>query len=164
MEELPLKFRDERELRSTLGVSLNNYNKLLPAFSIELAAYFEEKYEKQIADGTRKRKPGGGRKPKLATAADKLVFGLYYMKNYPKFDVLANKFDLSRSVAHDNACIILPIIERALGKLGVLPKRGFNSVEEFEAFFKKIEVETLLIDVTERQHFRYKEKKKRPYV
>jgi len=161
MEKLPINFRDERELRSNLGVSLKCFWVLLKAFNQTLIAQQQRKYEKQVADGKRKRRPGAGRPSKLRTPTDKLIFGLYYLKNYPKFDVLANKYSLSRSVTHDNVMFIVPLIRDALNLLKVLPKREFTSVEEFNEFFKNQNIETILIDVTEREHFRYKEKEKR---
>ncbi len=74
---------------------------------------------------------------------------------------MANRFDVTRSVAHDNVHKILPIIRLSLEELAVLPERQFKNAEEFTAFFKDKDIETLLLDVTERKHFRYQEKEKR---
>ena len=61
----------------------------------------------------------------------------------------------------DSRWVIGKLIRDALNLLKVLPKREFTSVEEFNEFFKNQNIETILIDVTEREHFRYKEKEKR---
>ena len=156
-----LHLRDERQMRSVLGTSLVAFNILLEAFDIILKEYYHEKYIQQVANGTRKRKPGGGRISPLKTPADKLVFGLFYLKTYPTIDVLAEKFNLSRSTSSDNVHKIIPLIKKALNQLEVLPKREFESAKEFQDFLKKHEIETLLMDATEREHFRYKEKIKR---
>jgi len=57
--------------------------------------------------------------------------------------------------AHTNLYCFLPILEYALAKLNVLPKRNFDSVDEFLDFFKVNK--NLLIDATERIRHRKKE-------
>ncbi len=158
---LPSKFRDERQLRSTLGVSQATFTTLLEVFSVEYVDYKTQEYEQALAAGKRKRQPGGGRKSILKTDADKLAFGLYYLKNYPTYDVLSTIFNMSRSVAYDNVQLLLPLVRRCLDELGVLPKQTFESAEAFYAYFQDKDIETLLIDVTEREHFRYRDKEKR---
>jgi hypothetical protein len=50
------------------------------------------------------------------------------------------------------------VLKRAQEKLDVLPKRSFKDVAEF---YQLIENEKdIMIDVTERDHFRHKDKKK----
>ncbi|MCP4372186.1 MAG: transposase [Deltaproteobacteria bacterium] len=94
---------------------------------------------------------------------NKLFFILYYLKNYPTFDVLGYKFDLDRSKACTNVHKLTPILQTALRELGVLPKRKFSSANEMAEAFKN--VEDLFIDATERLHFRHKdyEKQKENY-
>ena len=83
------------------------------------------------------------------------------MKTYPTFDVLGFVFNCKGKTAHENLYKFLPILESALETLNVLPKRKFDSVEEFLEFIK--ENKDLLIDATVRIHHRkkdYEEQKK----
>jgi len=59
---------------------------------------------------------------------------------------------MSRSKACENVHFLFPILCKALTDLGVMPHRKFETLEEFRAAFQNIE--TLLIDVTERPHRR----------
>lgn len=159
--ELLKKYRDERSLKANLGVSFKVLEKLLSIFSVLYEENRSAKYEASLNLGKRKRRAGGGRKKKLKTDMDKLIFVLYYLKIYPTFDVLATTFGISRSVAHDNIQELLPILRESLDELEVVPKRCFTSINEFENYFKEKDIESLLIDATERAHFRPKDKDKR---
>ena len=112
-------------------------------------------YEQGYAKGTRQRKAGGGRKGVLDTMQAKLCFSLYYLKTYPTFDVLAETFNLSRSNAHNNVHKLMPVLSASLTSLGYLPQRRFESVDDLKAMCK--DLNSLLIDVTEREYFRPKD-------
>ena len=149
----------DREYRALIGLSKNKFQQLTAVFSeceqkLKKQAYedFIEKYD---------RKPTAGGSPKFKTPSEKLFFTLYYLKTYPTFDVLGFVFNCKGKTAHENLYKFLPILESALETLNVLPKRKFDSVDEFLDFIK--ENEHLLIDATERIHHRkkdYEEQKK----
>jgi len=144
--------RDDRQMRALTGVSRKKFTQLLPIFS---RVYHQERYqayEKGLAEGTRKRKPGGGQKGKLPEPADKLYFILNYYKTYPTFDVLGDRFGLARSKAHTQVHQLSPILHQTLMEMGHLPQREFESVEAFKAMLG--DVDQILIDVTERPHQR----------
>jgi hypothetical protein len=84
----------------------------------------------------------------------KLFFILFYLKNYPTFDVLGYEFGIDRSKACVNVHKIKVVLLDALSELGILPKREFSSAEEMAEAFKD---KDLLIDATERPHFRHKD-------
>ena len=110
----------------------------------------------------RKRKPGGGRKPALPTIEIKLLFVLFYLKSYPTFDVLGDRFSMATSTANIHLHKLMPFLQSALTQLNVMPKRNFISPEELQDHLNSLGgIETLLIDVTEREHFRYKDSTKR---
>ena len=90
--------RDDRQMKAMTGLSQDQFNYLLPAFSDIYQAAQQQTYEEGVKSGTRRRKPGGGCKGKLRTIADKLLFVLYYYKTYPPFDVLGTQFNMVRSV------------------------------------------------------------------
>ena len=144
--------RDDRQMRALTGVSQKKFTQLLPVFS---RVYHQERYkayEQGLAEGTRKRKPGGGQKGKLPEMADKLVFILNYYKTYPTFDVLGHRFGLARSKANEQVHQLSPILHQTLMEQGHLPKREFESVEAFKAALG--DLDQILIDVTERPHQR----------
>ena len=148
--EQELAEMDERRFKALTGLSKREFDQLLAAFAASHAEIQQENYEKHKAK--RQRRPGAGPKGRLDTWRKKLFFVLYYLKNYPTFDTLGDRFGLDRSKACTNAHKLLPVLCRALAKLGVLPARQFHSVEEMAAVLAHIE--ELFIDATERAHHR----------
>jgi len=144
--------RDERQLRALTGLPRAKFAELEAAFAAALTEEQTKQYAAQVAAGQRQRKPGGGQKGKLPTIRQKLLFVLYYLKVYPTFDVLGAQFGLARSKAWENLHQLYPLLVQALKQLGVFPHRRFANVEEFRAACQ--DLETLLIDVTERPHQR----------
>ena len=95
---------------------------------------YEEKkqnaYEAAGERGERRRKRGGGRKGALPEIGDKSLFVQFYLKVYPTSDVLSAFFGLSCSKACENLHRLLPVLYEILSALGVLPHRGFDSIDE----------------------------------
>lgn len=143
----------DREYRAVIGMSKNNFRKLTALFSECEQKLKNQAYEDFVAYFG--RKPTGGGTPKFKTPSEKLFFTLYYLKTYPTFDVLGFVFNCKGKTAHENLYKFLPILELVLDSLNVLPKRKFDSVDEFLNFVK--ENEDLLIDATERIHHRKKD-------
>ena len=139
--------RDDRQVRSITGLSEEKLEELEPAFAKALEDDEEQRYEKALEAGKTHRKPGGGRNSKLTTSHIKLCFILYYLRLYPTFDVLAEKFDLSRSNAHAWVHRLTPVITKTLSSLGYMPTREFESIEDFKTAFQGLD--EILIDVTE---------------
>jgi len=146
------KIRDDRQMRALTGVSLRKFAELLPTFSKTYQQQQHKAYEAGLAQGTRKRKPGGGQKGKLPQMEDKLYFILSYYKTYPTFDELGVRFDLSRSKANEWVHRLSPVLQQTLQVLGHLPQREFESVAAFRQALG--EIGELLLDVTERPHQR----------
>lgn len=144
--------RDTRQLKALTGVSVEQFAELEKAFTKTYEDKKQEEYEKSVERGERKRKRGGGRKGTLVTMGEKLFFLLYYLKLYPTFDALSAFFGMSRSKACENVHRLLPILHDTLSSLGVLPHRDFGSVEEMRNAFA--DIDTIIIDATERLHRR----------
>lgn len=144
-----------------IGVGLAIFLKILAVFEPISAS---ERAKKQKSDSERKRAKGAGRKSALPTAAHQLIFVLFYLKTYPTFDTLANRFGMSRGTAFKQLHIHLISLKKALEELAVLPKRSFDSPEEFKAYFKEQELDEIFIDATERAHFKYQDKDKRSAI
>ena len=154
---MSINVRDDRHMRSLTGVSLTQFEILVAAFAMIYAQLQQQAYEDGVAAGIRKRRPGGGRKGALPTMRDKLLFLLYYFKVYPTFDVLGAQFEMARSKANENLHKLVPVLYQTLVHLEVMPHREFASPDELlEALG---DIDTILIDVTERNYRRPQENK-----
>lgn len=158
MRKLPLGINNERRLKSLTGLDYAKFEILLDVYSTTYA-----KWNLKVSPPKeRKRKPGGGRKSALSTIEIKLLFVLYYLKAYPTFDMLGDRFEMSTSKANEHLHRLMPILQEALINLELLPKRSFESPEELKKHLDSLGgIDILLIDVTEREHFRYKDSEKR---
>lgn len=146
-------FSQSRVAKAVLGVSIEEFHKLLPTFSQCL-----REYRKQLRPN-RKRAVGGGRKGDLPTDEDKLLYVLLYMKLYPTYDALAVLANHYRSKCGDSVHLLLPVLERTLKRKLVLPKRGGNSLEKI--FQCHPELKDIFLDGTERRIQKPKNLKKR---
>src|SRR5258708_3712459 len=117
-------------MRALTGLSQAQFDRLLPTFTEVYLAKCQADYEQTVQAGKRYRKPGGGRKSKLLTIADKLLFVLYYYKAYPTFDVLGTRFNLARSKAHTHLHLLSPILHETLVQLEIIPQRALKTAEE----------------------------------
>lgn len=145
-------FSNVRLSKALIGMSQAEFEALLPAFTDAWKAIHA-----QIP--TRIRKIGGGKKGKLPHMEDKLAFILLYLKCYPTFDLLAFLTGRDRSRCCRSVQTMLPILEMALGRNLVLPKRKISSPEEFFKLFP--EAKEVFIDGTERRVEKPKNLKKR---
>jgi len=158
MRELPLGIKNERRLKSLTGLGIEKYEILLRIFS-KVCDKNKIKIDplKEL-----KRKPGGGRKPSLPTTEIKLLFVLYYLKAYPTFDVLGDRFAMASSTANIHLHNLMPFLQLSLQKMKLIPKRSFESPEELQKYLNSLGgVSEILIDVTEREYFRYQDTEKR---
>jgi hypothetical protein len=83
---MSLPIRDARQMKALTGLSRAQFAPLVPVFSEIYGSTEQDTYDKGVAAGTRRRKPGGGSKGKLPTMPEKLQFVLYYDKTYPTFN------------------------------------------------------------------------------
>ena len=141
-----------RLCKALIGMSKEEFLALLPVFQQALYTTLAQKED-------RKRKVGGGKKGKLPSVQDKLFFILLYIKVYPTFDVIAFLFDREGSRCCRSVRFLLPVLETALGRQLVLPKRKITSVEEFLELFPG--VKDVFVDGTERRVEKPKNLKKR---
>ncbi len=105
-----------KQLLSLTGLTRGEFEALLPAFEQALPQPAKRK--------RRQRAPGGGRKPGLISAADKLLFILVYTKTYPLQAVQAELFGMSQPSANRYIRQLLPVLLAALDQLRVLPARA----------------------------------------
>lgn len=110
----------------------------------ELLVAFERAWEQSIAvefsEGQeRQRRQGGGRKATLATAADGLLFILFYLKTYPLQAVLAFFFDMSQAQANEWIYRLAAVLKLALAELACLPEREASRLAEVLAEYDSLE-------------------------
>ena len=132
---------------------------LTPAEFRDLLQAFEAAYERayppdQTADGrARQRWLGAGRRSALERAEDKLLFILVYQKAYPLQELLGSLFGLSQSQANRWVHRLLPLLVRALDRLGFLPERDPTRFSARER--RHGEPPELIVDGSERRRHRY---------
>lgn len=158
MRELPLEIKNERRLKSMTGLDYAKYQILLKVFTFVL----ETKASEKAVPKVRKRSVGGGRKSALPSPDLKLLFLLYYLKAYPTFDLLGDRFNMATSTANIHVHNLMPFLHSALENLDVMPKRSYESADAFKTDVEKHGgVSEILIDATEREYFRYQDSEKR---
>lgn len=122
------KVTDDRTCKALTGITRAHFNKLLEAFEKAHHDLQQERYR----TGEIKRIPAGGSKGHLATSGKKLFFILYYLKTYCTFDVLGFHFGFSSGHAHEHVEQLLPVLQRALADLRILPKRTLDTVGDLK--------------------------------
>jgi Helix-turn-helix of DDE superfamily endonuclease/DDE superfamily endonuclease len=148
--------QNERKFVALTGITAAEFQQLLPAFTRAYARAFPS--TKTRAGKPRQRRPGGGRKAVLLRPEDKLLFILVYQKAYPLQELLGSLFGLSQSQANRWVHRLLPILVRALGRLGCLPERNPSRFSQHER--RQGEPPDLIIDGTERRRQRPKSPEK----
>ena len=116
---------NDRQYKALIGLNKERFNQLTVLFK-ECELQINEEYYQKFVEYYN-RKPSSGGNPTFKQPAEKLFFVLYYLKNYPTFDVLGFCFDCSGKTAHQNLYKYLPILIMALDKLNCLPKRCFEN-------------------------------------
>jgi Helix-turn-helix of DDE superfamily endonuclease/DDE superfamily endonuclease len=142
-----------QEFLALTGLALREFDELLPAFTQALDAAEPPTKRKK-----RQRAPGGGRKPGLQTAEDKLLFVLVYTKTYPLQIVQGQLFGMSQPSANEWIHRLVPVLATALDTLGVMPEREGPQAANHER--RQAETPDLIIDGVERRRQRPKDPKK----
>lgn len=148
-----IRITNKRSLKSYAGVDYQDLQHLLVSFSAVLNDLRTAELKSKAH--LRQRKSGGGRHHFLETDLDKVLFTLHYLKTYPTFDNLGTAFKVSKTTAHTAVHYFVGVLHLALIRLKVMPKRQFDSPEDF---LKKLEdlggIKQIIIDATERTHRR----------
>lgn len=147
---------DRRKFLAMTGLTLKEFNTLLPAFAQVYAQQYPQ--ERTQRGRKRKRQYGGGRSGVLVTVEQKLLFILVYQKTYPLQVLLGELFGMSQSGANQWIHRLLPILRKALTELGVMPERDGHAFAQRER--RTHESHEYIIDGTERRRQRPKNPKK----
>ena len=138
---------DDRQLRSLTGLGRDEFEKLLNEFTACMKENQLKNYKRKPKKN-RQRKPGGGRKSALGSPEHQLLFILFYLKNYPTYDVLAFTFNMSLGCAFESVQRLLPVLKQTQKNLKVLPKRTTDDPKELLQLIEN--ADHILIDATER--------------
>jgi hypothetical protein len=138
-------------LRAFTGLDQTEFEKLLTHFEMAYHAYM---YDQHVTKKSRKRRYGGGRKPRLASMTDKLLFILFYFKVYPLQEVMAFLFETSQGRVNEWIHQLSTVLQMALGKAQALPERDPHNLEQTLALCVSVD---FIIDGTERRVHRPKD-------
>jgi len=122
---------DRRKFLSLTGLTLREFQQLLPAFEQSYERLYRE--DQTLAGQPRQRFPGGGRKGALHTPEQKLLFLSVYLKTYPLQTLLGELFELSQPRVNYWLHRLLPLLHEALDALGVLPERDGRHFAQSQA-------------------------------
>jgi DDE superfamily endonuclease len=165
---------NDRVCKALTGLTKDQFKQVLNAFELSHQSVQKEQYEQRLKSRPQRlsRMPAGGPRGYLSTLEQKLFFVLYYLKNYPTYDVLGYLFGFSGGHAYDHMQCLLPVLQHSLAALKLLPERGFENVAELEQLIEK--EKKIIVDGVERpcarpqdddeQRARYSGKKKRHTV
>lgn len=134
-----------RALRAFTSLDQVEFEKLLIHFEMAYHAYI---YDQHVTKKSRKRRYGAGRKPRLATMEDKLLFMLLYFKVYPLQEVMAFLFDTSQGRVNEWIHQLSIILHMALGKAQAFPERDPKNLAQTLALCVSVDC---IIDGTERR-------------
>lgn len=126
--DLHRALKNNRIFRALTGITPEEFRALLPIFTrfvVEVA----------LSKQNRKRGYGGGRQGNIRNPEKKLFFILVYLKTYPTVDVGAYMFASSKTRVAEWIAMLLPILEKTLGRTLSLPKRKISTPEEFLSLF-----------------------------
>lgn len=141
----------DRMCKAITGLSTHEFTALVEDFRWNYSEY----EAKRKPD--RKRKIGGGRSSYLEEIEEKLLYILWYMKNYPTFDAASFFVGFHRTKACDWMHALLPILEQTMKRKLVLPERKLSNPEEFLRLFP--EAKEVFADGIERSVQRKKNKR-----
>ena len=154
-----------RALRTFTGLDQSEFETLLTSFAMAWHAYVDERPRHKT---TRRRRVGGGRKARLASMEETLLFLLVYDKISPLQEVMATMFAMSQGRVNAWIDKLSEVLPMALGHAHCLPERDPQHLEQIVAMGVSVDC---IIDGTERrrqrptdpvqQHDLYSGKKKR---
>lgn len=126
----------ERKWRSATGYDQKRFSKLL--------SLFEETYFLKFGKTILERKADGPKESVIKSAEELLLFTLFSFKSGLTYDLLGFVTGMDASNAKRNQDTGISILMSMLSNSGYAPMRTFESVAEFENFFR--EYDTIIID------------------
>ena len=136
--------RNDRQWKASTGLSEEQFFKLVKMFG--------EAYERLFGVSMTDRQNNSTNESTFKTYEDLLFFSLYSLKSGLTYDLLGLTFGLDGANAYQNQALGLRVLRAALEHGGHMPKRTYQSVEEFKEHWS--EESEVLIDATEQRRQR----------
>lgn len=139
--------RNERQWKATTGLNEAKFK--------ELSQSFGQAYESIYGCSIQDRQANSSQEAIFRSYEELLFFVLFSLKSGLTYDALGAIFNCDGSTAKVNQTMAVSVLQATLTQIGVMPKRDFTSVEEFETYFAQHK--TLILDGTEQQIQRSKD-------
>jgi hypothetical protein len=136
--------RNDRQWKASTGLGENQF--------FTLVEHFGQAYELLFGTSMSERQSNSTSESTFKTYADLLFFTLYSLKSGLTYDLLGLTFGLDGANAYQNQALGLRVLRAALQHGGYMPKRTYESVEEFKEHWS--EESEILIDATEQRRQR----------
>ncbi len=136
--------RNERQWKASTGLSEEQFFSLLKMF--------EESYEQLFGVSMSERQSNSTQESTFKTYGDLLFFTLYSIKSGLTYDLLGLTFGLDGANAYQNQALGLRVLRSALQRGSYMPKRAYQSVEEFKEHWS--EESEMIIDGSEQRRQR----------
>lgn len=143
-----------RTMRSLTGFNPSEFEALLPSFRAAWDSFVEDTFEQRA---NRQRAYGAGRTAHLSSIEDKLLFILFYYRQYPTQEVQGFFFGMSQAQANEWVHRLSGMLKQALGDELQLPERRPAKLEAVLSACPSLE---FIIDGTERPINRPKDNEK----
>ncbi|WP_420461254.1 hypothetical protein [Neolewinella sp.] len=138
--------RDQRQWRAATGLTQAQFTTLVDNFAATYEDFLGETINQHQAGSS------GTAPSTFTTYADLVFFLLYSIKSGLTYDLIGLSFGLDRANAFRNQTFGLRILQMTLQRSGHMPKRFYESLEEFHQQME--EHETILLDGTEQRRQR----------
>lgn len=136
--------RNERQWKASTGLNEKQF--------FELAKMFGESYEQLFGESITERQGNSTAQSTFKSYEDLLFYTLYSIKSGLTYDLLGLTFGLDVANAYQNQALGLRVLHTALERGGHVPKRTYESVEEFKEHWA--EESEIFIDATEQRRQR----------
>ncbi|MBV6439218.1 MAG: hypothetical protein EPGJADBJ_00857 [Saprospiraceae bacterium] len=133
------EIRNDRQWKASTGLSEEQF--------FRLEKLFGQAYEILFGESMEARQSNSSGTSTFKTYADLLFFTLYSVKSGLTYDLLGLTFGLDGANAYQNQALGLRVLRAALEHGGYLPKRSYQSIEEFKEHWS--EESEILLDATE---------------
>lgn len=136
--------RNDRQWKASTGLSEEQFFKLEKLFG--------QAYETLFGESMEERQSNSSGVSTFKTYVDLLFFTLYSVKSGLTYDLLGLTFGLDGANAYQNQALGLRVLRAALEQGGYMPKRSYQSIEEFKEHWS--EEGEILMDATEQRRQR----------
>ena len=129
----------ERQWRAAVGLDKSRFEKLLEGFKKSYKEHYSETLSERLVEN--------GVGYCINNEEELLLYTLFSLKSGLTYDLLGFVTGMDASNAQRNQKTGVEILKKTLESKGLMPKRNFMNVKDFEAYFSASD--ELIIDATE---------------